>query len=435
MKKIVILGGGESGVGAAILAKTKGHPAFLSDSGTLKAAYREKLERNNIPYEENNHDQQRIFSADLIVKSPGIPDNVPLIKALMEAGIPIISEIEFAGKHTNAVIIGITGSNGKTTTANLTYHLLKTGGLDVGLGGNIGRSFAEMVAVAPHEYYVLELSSFQLDGIEYFQPDVSILLNITPDHLDRYDYKMENYIASKFRIIKNQQAEDIFIYNEEDKNITHFLKGKELLPVLIKVTMNSADDTKINTGEEHHFDLKKTSLKGLHNRFNAECAIHAALSQGVNKEDIQRGLETFKNSPHRLEVIATIDGITYINDSKATNVDSVYYALLATEGPIVLIIGGVDKGNDYGAIISLVKEKVKGIVCLGIDNEKIKVTFSMMVEKVVEADSMEMAIMESRKMAQSGDQILLSPACASFDLFKNYVDRGEQFTEIVRGSA
>ena len=434
MKKIVILGGGESGVGAAILAKTKGHPVFLSDSGTLKAAYREKLEINNISYEENNHDEKRIFSADLIVKSPGIPDNVPLIKALTEAGIPIISEIEFAGKHTNAVIIGITGSNGKTTTANLTYHLLKTGGFDVGLGGNIGRSFAEMVALAPHEYYVLELSSFQLDGIEYFQPDVSILLNITPDHLDRYDYKMENYIASKFRIIKNQEAEDIFIYNEEDKNIADFLKEKELLPTLMKVKMTTSDDTKIIIDEAHHFDLNKTTLKGLHNRFNAECAIHAALSQGISKEDIQDGLETFKNSPHRLEVVATIDGVTYINDSKATNVDSVYYALLAVEGPVVLIIGGVDKGNDYGAIMPLVKEKVKSIVCLGVDNEKLKATFSNIIDKIVEADSMKMAIEESRKMAQSGDQILLSPACASFDLFKNYVDRGEQFTEIVRGS-
>ncbi len=433
MKKIVILGGGESGVGAAILAKVKGHPVFLSDSGTLKAAYREKLEKNNIPFEENNHDQARIFAADLIVKSPGIPDNTPLIKALTEAGIPVISEIEFAGKHTNSVILGITGSNGKTTTANLTYHLLKTGGFDVGLGGNIGHSFAEMVAVAPHEYYVLELSSFQLDGIEYFQPDVSVLLNITPDHLDRYDYKMENYIASKFRIMKNQEEEDVFIFNTEDKNIVDFLKNRELLPNSITVKMQTVDASKVSIDGEADFDLSNTTLKGIHNRFNAECAIHAALSQGVSGADIQRGLENFKNSPHRLEVIATIDGVTYINDSKATNVDSVYYALQAVEGPIVLIIGGVDKGNDYGAILPLIKEKVKGIVCLGIDNEKIKATFSTIIEKIVEADSMEMAINKSRNMAKSGDQILLSPACASFDLFKNYVDRGEQFTAITKG--
>ncbi len=432
MKKIVILGGGESGVGAAILANVKGHPVFLSDSGTLKAVYREKLETNNIPYEENNHDRARIFEADLIVKSPGIPDNAPLIKALTEAGIPVISEIEFAGKHTNSVIIGITGSNGKTTTANLTYHLLKTAGFDVGLGGNIGHSFAEMVAVAPHEYYVLELSSFQLDGIEYFQPDVSVLLNITPDHLDRYDYKMENYIASKFRIIKNQEEEDVFIFNTEDKNIVDFLKNKELLPNGITVKMQTEDPSKISMDGEVEFDLTNTTLKGIHNRFNAECAIHAALSQGVSAADIQRGLEGFKNSPHRLEVIATIDGVTYINDSKATNVDSVYYALQAVEGPIVLIIGGVDKGNDYGAILPLIKEKVKGIVCLGIDNEKIKATFSTIVDEIVEADSMEMAIKKSCKMAKSGDQVLLSPACASFDLFKNYVDRGEQFTEIIK---
>jgi len=428
----VILGGGESGVGAAILAKVKGHPVFLSDNGTLKEVYREKLETNNIPYEENNHDQETIFSADLIVKSPGIPDNTPLIKALTEAGIPVISEIEFAGKHTNAVIIGITGSNGKTTTANLAYHLLKTGGLDVGLGGNIGHSFAEMVAVAPHEYYVLELSSFQLDGIEYFQPDVSILLNITADHLDRYDYKMENYIASKFRIIKNQEEEDIFIYNEEDENISTFLEEKELLPILKMVKMSAVDASIVSIEGTGNFDLSKTILKGLHNRFNAECAIQAALSQDVSVEDIQRGLESFKNSPHRLEVVAIIDEVTYINDSKATNVDSVYYALLTVEGPIVLILGGIDKGNDYGAILPLVKEKVKGIVCLGIDNEKIKATFSSMVEEITEADSMEIAIEESRKMAEPGDQILLSPACSSFDLFKNYVDRGEQFTAIVK---
>ena len=432
MKKIVILGGGESGVGAAILAKEKGHPVFLSDSGRLKPTYRKKLETNNIPFEENNHDQTRIFEAELIVKSPGIPDSAPLIKALTEAGIPIISEIEFAGKHTNSVIIGVTGSNGKTTTANLTYHLLKTGGLDVGLGGNIGRSFAEMVAVDPHEIYVLELSSFQLDGIEYFQPDVSILLNITPDHLDRYDYKMENYIDSKFRIIKNQEEEDVFIYNVEDENIADFINEKEILPNRIAVRISAPNDTKINVNEGGDFDLSNTTLKGLHNRFNAECAIHAAISQGVSAEDVQAGLNSFKNSPHRLEVVATIDGITYINDSKATNVDSVYYALLAVRDPIILIFGGVDKGNDYGQIIELVKEKVKGIVCLGINNEKIKATFSELVGEITEADSMEMAIMKSRKMAIAGDQVLLSPACASFDLFKNYEDRGEQFTKLVR---
>ena len=432
MKKIVILGRGESGVGAAILAKVKGHPVFLSDSGKLKATYREKLELNNIPYEENNHDRAKIFAADLIVKSPGIPDSAPLIKALTEDGIPVISEIEFAGKHTNSVIIGITGSNGKTTTANLTYHLLKAGGLDVGLGGNIGRSFAKMVVAEPHDIYVLELSSFQLDGIEYFQPDISILLNITPDHLDRYDYKMENYIDSKFRIIKNQEAEDVFIYNIEDQNIADFIDEKEILPKRIGVRISSSNASNISVHEVADFDLTNTTLKGLHNRFNAECAIHAAISQGVSAEDIQEGLNSFKNSPHRLEVVATIDGITYINDSKATNVDSVYYALLAVRNPIILIIGGVDKGNDYGQIIELVKEKVKGIVCLGIDNEKIKLTFSGVVEEITEADSMKKAIKKSRKMAKVGDQVLLSPACASFDLFKNYEDRGEQFTKLVR---
>jgi len=276
------------------------------------------------------------------------------------------------------------------------------------------------------------LSSFQLDGIEYFQPDISILLNITPDHLDRYDYKMENYIDSKFRLIKNQEEEDVFIYNVEDENIVDFINEKEIIPKRIGVRISASDSTKISVNEGVDFDLSNTTLKGLHNRFNAECAIHAAISQGVNTEDVQEGLNSFKNSPHRLEVVATIDGITYINDSKATNVDSVYYALLTVQNPIILIVGGVDKGNDYGQIIELVKEKVKGIVCLGIDNEKIKATFSEIVEEITEANSMEMAIMKSRKMAMTGDQVLLSPACASFDLFKNYEDRGEQFTKLVR---
>lgn len=431
MKKIVVLGGGESGVGAALLAQKKGHPVLVSDAGTLQQKYRDLLEKNNIPYEENIHTVEKVFEADLIIKSPGIPDQAELIQELLKKDIPVISEIEYAGKHTNSIIIGITGSNGKTTTTKLTHHLLKAGGLDAGIGGNIGRSFAEMIATEPHEIYVLELSSFQLDGIAYFQPDIAILLNITPDHLDRYDYKMEKYIASKFKIIQNQESEDIFIYNGDDERISTWLTSNTLSPRAIVVKERKGESGTKLTVNELTFDLEKSGLKGPHNHFNASCAIHAALLQNVSQADIQHGLDTFTNSPHRLQEVAVIEGISYINDSKATNTDAVYHALLAMEEPTVLIIGGVDKGNDYSVLLPLIKEKITALICLGKDNEKIKKAFGNAVDHIAETTSMKAAVHKAQAFAKKGETVLLSPACASFDLFKNYIDRGEQFIKAV----
>lgn len=431
MKKIVILGGGESGVGAAILAQKKGHPVFLSDGGKLKAEYRSELDGLNIPYEENYHTLEKITQADLVVKSPGVPDDAPVVQALNQAGVPVIGEIEFAGKHTNAVIIAITGSNGKTTTTGLAHHLLLQGGIDAGLGGNIGRSFARLVADEPHDTYVLELSSFQLDGIDYFQPDVAVLLNITPDHLDRYGDNIAHYVASKFRIIRNQESADLFIYNADDKRISDFLTHYALPQRTITIGDGFYQEGFLVIDDNTRFDMRKGQLKGPHNMFNAICAVHVAMSQGVSPEAIQTGLDSFINVPHRLEEVAVIDGIAYVNDSKATNVDALYHALLSMTTPTVLILGGVDKGNDYSDIISLVQEKVPAIVCLGIDNEKIKTTFGHLVSTIVETDNMKDAVEKSTYLAHPGDTVLLSPACASFDLFKNYMDRGDQFRGVV----
>ncbi len=428
--KVVILGGGESGVGAALLAKKKGFEVWVSDKGKIKDQFKTELEKSNIPYEELQHTEEKIFDANEVIKSPGIPDKVPLIKALKEQGIPVISEIEFAAKYTNATIIGITGSNGKTTTTKLIYHLLKTAGYDVAVGGNIGYSFARLLAEGNHAYYVLELSSFQLDGILDFRPDVSVLLNITPDHLDRYEYKMENYIHSKFRIIQNQKGKDLFIYNGFDKNIETYLQGKQLEIRQIPVKEIFHTKNKLTVGVSE-FDTIKCSLKGQHNMFNATCAIHAAKAVGVEHKFIQHGLGTFVNAPHRLESVAIIDGIEYINDSKATNVDAVFFALSAMEKPIIWVVGGVDKGNDYNAIESLVLEKVKAIVCLGVDNTPIIEAFLGKIEIIEETQSCKDAIKVSQQYAHEGDAVLLSPACASFDLFKNYIDRGNQFKAAV----
>ena len=424
--KIVILGAGESGVGAALLAKKKGLEVFVSDRGKIKSEYKLELENNKIPYEELQHTESKIFEATMVVKSPGIPDQVILIKELKKQGIPVISEIEFAAKYTNATIIGITGSNGKTTTTKLIYHLLHTAGYDVAIGGNIGKSFARILAEKDHAYYVLELSSFQLDGIQDFRPDVSVLLNITPDHLDRYDYKMENYIHSKFQIIQNQKGKDLFIYNGFDKNIKTYLQDKQLITSTQAVEAIFYKKNKLTVGNSA-YDTKKCSLKGQHNMFNATCAIHAAKAVGVADEFIQQGLDTFINAPHRLEHVAEIDGIEYINDSKATNVDAVFYALSAMEKPVIWIVGGTDKGNDYNAIEDLVVEKVKAIVCLGVDNTPILEAFLGKIEIIEETKSCKDAVAVSRQYAEGGDVVLLSPACASFDLFKNYEDRGEQF--------
>lgn len=429
--KITILGGGESGVGAALLAKQLGHGVFLSDGGALKAAYKAELEKNEIPYEEGKHTWTSIIEGDEIVKSPGIPDYAPLIKQLNGLGKPIISEIEFAGRYTKATTVGITGSNGKTTTTLLTYHLFKSAGLNVALGGNVGTSFARNIIENKFDFHVLELSSFQLDGIVSFRPDIAILLNITPDHLDRYDYKMENYVRSKFRIAMNQRPSDRFITNADDQEVQNFMKVNKLVPGMTEVATQFASTEKLLVGDSV-FDMTACVLKGPHNFFNATCAIHAAKAVGISDSDIQHGLSTFVNAPHRLESVAVVNGVEYINDSKATNVDSVLQALKAMVKPVIWIAGGTDKGNDYGPIEDLVRQKVKALICLGVDNSKLVGVFSPILKNMEEVRSAKEAVERATIYAESGDVVLLSPACASFDLFKNYEDRGEQFKAAVR---
>mgnify|MGYP003887680043 CR=1 FL=1 len=442
MKRLVILGGGESGTGAALLGKAKGYEVFLSDLNELKDKYRDILTANQIPFEEKKHTEEIILQADLVIKSPGIPDKAPLIRRLREQGTEIISEIEFASRYTQSKIIAITGSNGKTTTTLLTYHLLKSAGWSVGLAGNVGESFARQVLAGEYDYYVLELSSFQLDNMYDFRADVAVLLNITPDHLDRYEYKFENYIRSKFRIIRNQRPDDFFIYYLEDPVI-----GKELpvqspaatlLPVSLKGNTEAAASLQ-NDGLTFRIDelagkvipLEVLPIKGPHNYLNAMSAVLAAAKAGLSFESIVAGLATFKNASHRLEKVAVIDGVEYINDSKATNVDSVYYALQSFENPIILLLGGVDKGNDYDAIRELVKAKVKGIIALGKDNAKLENYFSPLVPSFFATDRLDEALRKAREWAVANDVVLLSPACASFDLFKNYEDRGDRFKEAV----
>ena len=428
---IAILGGGESGIGAAILAKKAGYDVFVSDNGKISKEHTHTLRTNAIPYEEGGHTLKTILAADEVIKSPGIPDHISIIQNIQQQGIPVISEIEFASRYTDATIIGITGSNGKTTTTNLTYHILDTAGLNVGIGGNVGKSFARSISEHTFDFFVLELSSFQLDGIVDFRPDIAILLNITPDHLDRYAYKMENYIASKFRIAMNQKAQDCLIYNQNDANINQFLIDKKLKVSKIPISdlFNNNIILEVNDGV---FDMAGCSLRGPHNFFNASCAIQAAQRLGISNEVIQHALNTFVNAPHRLELVATIQDVAYINDSKATNVDSVLQALRAMERPIVWIAGGTDKGNDYSPLEELVRNKVKALICLGIDNSKLLETYSPVLKIIEEAKSAEEAVQRAAIYAEKGDVVLLSPACASFDLFKNYMDRGEQFKEAVR---
>jgi len=429
-RRVIILGGGESGVGSAILAKQKGFEVFVSDKGKIQPKYQKELKENDIPYEEGQHTENLIFNAVEIIKSPGIPDKVPMIKELHKKGIPVISEIEFAGRYNEATIIGITGSNGKTTTTNLIFHLLKTAGKNVEMGGNVGYSFARLVAENKHKILVLELSSFQLDGMFEFKSDIAILLNITPDHLDRYDYKMENYIASKFRVFRNQTSSEVAIYNLMDENIKNFLKKNPLNSKVKPVRKIRVEDGYLKV-QRSKYDLKNVSLKGKHNMFNATAAILAIKQLGVSNALIQKGLETFQPVPHRLEKVAVVDGVEYINDSKATNVDAVYYALEAMDKPTVWVVGGTDKGNDYEPLADLAKEKVKAIVCLGVDNTKIKDYFNSICSTIIETQSAQEAVQQSSKLASKGDVVLLSPACASFDLFKNYIDRGDQFRAAV----
>ena len=441
-KKIVILGGGESGIGTAILAKKKGYNIFLSDKGKIKDKYKKVLEHIEIEWEDEQHTEAKIYDADVVMKSPGIPDTAPLVKELKAKGISVISEIEFASWFSETPVIGITGSNGKTTVTNLIQHVLKKGGVDSGMGGNIGNSYARMVAEEAHNWFVLELSSFQLDGIEKFRPHIAILTNITPDHLDRYDYKLENYIASKFRIVENQNEDDYFIYDADDSNITGWLEKNPVrsqkLPFSIEKKIENGayieNENIVVTINNAKFTMptSELALQGKHNAKNAMAAATVSQLLRIRKQTIRESLSNFQGVEHRLEKVLKINNVLYINDSKATNVNATYYALESMESETVWILGGVDKGNVYDDLLPLVNEKVKAIICLGVDNQKIKASFGNIVENIAETTSMNEAVQLAYKLAEKGDNVLLSPACASFDLFENYEDRGRQFKEAVR---
>lgn len=440
-QKIVILGGGESGVGTALLAKAKGYEVFVSDKGTIKNIYKEVLINNEIEWEEAMHSEDKILEADVVMKSPGIPDKVALVKQIRAKGIPVVSEIEFAAKFTEAVIVGITGSNGKTTTASLTHHILKQE-LNVGLAGNIGDSFAKQVLNENYPNYVLEISSFQLDDIHDFKPHIAVITNITPDHLDRYDYQFENYIKSKFRIAENQTKDDYLIYDADDEVIVNHLKKNpvqsKLLPFSLEKVIEEGvclegENIKL-TIDNKHFSMptKSLTLEGKHNVKNAMAATTVAHLLKIRKQTIRESLENFQGVEHRLENVLKINKVQYINDSKATNVNATYFALESMDAPTVWIVGGVDKGNNYEELFPFVNEKVKAIICLGVDNEKLLNAFGNMVDVIVETQYMSEAVKIAYKIADSGENVLLSPACASFDLFENYEDRGRQFKNAVR---
>ncbi len=436
------MGAGESGVGTAILGKKEGYDVFVSDKGTITNQYKEVLRNFEIEWEEQQHTEDRIFNADVVMKSPGIPDNVALIKSLLEKGILVVSEIEFASKYTGATIVGITGSNGKTTTTMLTHHVLKHGGLEINMAGNIGDSFAKQVAESDALFYVLELSSFQLDGIIDFAPHIAVLTNITPDHLDRYEYKFENYIASKFRITMNQNENDFFIYDADDEVISAYLEKhpirSRLLPFSLKRKVKNGGclengNIKITIdNNEFIMPTSDLSLKGNHNVKNAMAAATVSQLLKIRKTTIRECLENFHGVEHRLEDVLKINNVQYINDSKATNVNATFYALDAMKSSTVWIVGGVDKGNDYSELYPLVNEKVKAIICLGVDNSKIVNAFGNCVDNIIETQSMKEAVQLAYKMTERNDNVLLSPACASFDLFKNYEERGRLFKEAVR---
>lgn len=440
---IIILGGGESGVGAAVLAKHKGHPVFLSDGGMLKEIYKAELRANEIEFEEGGHSVERILAADEVVKSPGIPEKNEMVKAIRAKGIPVISEIELAYRYKGeSTIVAITGSNGKSTTTALLYHICKTAELDCAMVGNIGYSFARQVAEDPKPLYIIEVSSFQLDDIKTFKPNVSILLNITEDHLDRYNYQFENYINSKFRIIENQTMDDYFIYCLDDETIMQKFPLITIhtnpLPFSMKQEVKKGgyikgDQMMLRIQEERvSMSIYDFALKGKHNNYNTMAAGIAASTIGIRKEKIRDAVKNFHSLEHRMEFVAMVRGVEFINDSKATNVNSTWYALESMNKPTVLILGGVDKGNDYSLIADLVKEKVKAIVCMGTDNSKIIAAFKDMVPMIIETDSAKKAVNAAFKIAAKDDLVLLSPACASFDLFKNYEDRGTQFKEAVK---
>lgn len=442
MKRLVILGGGESGVGTAILGKQKGFAVFVSDSGKIKEKYKQVLENNEVEWEENQHSASSILNADLVMKSPGIPEKVAIVQQILESGIPVISEIEFASKYTGATIIGITGSNGKTTVTSWIQHILTNGGIDSVMAGNIGKSFAEEVAQKSPEVFTLELSSFQLDSIVDFRPHIAVITNITPDHLNRYGNKFENYIASKFRIAKNQTEEDYLIYDSDNKTISAWLEKhpvkSQKLPMSFKNKLENGayatHDTIYINIQKDQFSMRinDLALQGEHNVKNAMAAATVSKLLQVRKETIRESLSSFHGVEHRLEKVLKINHVEYINDSKATNVNAAFYALNSVHSGVVWIVGGEDKGNDYSDLLPLVNEKVKAIVCLGLDNSKIIEVFGNCVDKLVETYSMPEAVKAAYHFAERGDTVLLAPACASFDLFEDYEDRGRQFKEAVR---
>ncbi|WP_103327479.1 UDP-N-acetylmuramoyl-L-alanine--D-glutamate ligase [Bacteroidetes bacterium endosymbiont of Geopemphigus sp.] len=442
IKKLVILGGGESGTGAALLAKKQGFSVFLSDASLIKDKYKKNLIQQGIAFEEGHYDESLILSAHEIIKSPGIPDSSPMMKKIYKKNLPVISEIEFAWRYNRARIIAITGSNGKTTTSLLTYHLLKKGGLNVALAGNIGKSFARQVAEKNPDCYVLEVSSFQLDNSPYFRTDIAILLNITPDHLDRYHYKMEKYAHSKFQICAKQTAKDFFIYNHDDPilraQLTKSVPHSKMLPFSIKETADMAawlenQIIHIDSQKEYlHMAINELNIKGYHNVYNTMAAGLAASVEKVRKESIKKSLASFEAVEHRLEKVLKIQDIWFINDSKATNVNAVFYALESMKAPVIWIAGGQDKGNDYSELPALVKKKVKALICLGLDNGKLIKSFHKLIDPIVEVKSMQEAVKAAYMLGRKGDVVLLSPACASFDLFENYEDRGRRFKEEVK---
>lgn len=441
-KLLTILGAGESGVGTAILADQQGYDVFVSDAGTIQEDYRNQLLVMGVDFEEGQHSEERILQSDEVMKSPGIHHKAPIVQKLIEKGIPVISEIEFAARFTDAKIIGITGSNGKTTTTSLIYHMLQTAELNVAIGGNIGNSFAELVADGDYDYYVLEISSFQLDDIVDFRPDISILLNITPDHLDRYNYELDNYVASKFRITENQNEDDLFLYCSDSELVTDNLSKYPSKAKTLSFSIEQKDgqaawldgNTIKFSVDQNPFEMSiyELGLQGKHNLYNSMAAGIVGDALNLRKETIRESLSNFQSLPHRLESVSTIRDVEYVNDSKATNVNSTWYALETVNKPIIWIVGGVDKGNDYEVLEPLVRAKVKAIVCLGVDNRNLHKSFSRMVDIMMNTSKMDEAVQVSKHLAEKGDTVLLSPACASFDLFENYEDRGNQFVQAVK---
>ena len=442
-KKLVILGAGESGIGAAMLARKQGYDVFVSDGGTIQETYRSQLESNDFKFEEGQHSTNKIMEADEVKKSPGISEKNELVVKIRRNGIPVISEIEFAYRYKGASrIVAITGSNGKTTTTALVYHMCRSGGAECALVGNIGYSFARQIAEDPKPLYVAEISSFQLDDIDQFRPDVAVLTNITEDHLDRYDHKMQNYINSKFRIVQNQQPKDVFIYNLDDEVTMNSIHNYPIKSTLAPFTMSKQlpqgaylMNAKMHLkwkNEEMQMSIEDFALKGKHNQYNSMAASLAATAVDIKKDKIREALQTFESLEHRMETVATIRGVEFINDSKATNINSTWFALESMDKPVILILGGIDKGNDYSLIRELVKEKVKAIVCMGTENRKIHEAFGDIVSLIVNTNNAKDAVQSAFHFASKGDMVLLSPACASFDLFKNYEDRGIQFKKAVK---